>query len=116
MWFTADVRSGKVSIHIDKNIASDLVVLLETVGCLNSVRRLSLSFSACILFQGSKLCQCKCTDYFKSLALKHQGEEIGVLVSGATKMQEDVAYECRHHSLSRTSTVVMSYHSVSFEL
>ncbi|CAM6092785.1 unnamed protein product [Calypogeia fissa] len=55
-------------------------------------------------------------DYFGNVALTHQGQDVGVLVSGGSKMQEDVASECRRRTLSRESTVVMHYHSVSFEL
>ncbi|CAM6092355.1 unnamed protein product [Calypogeia fissa] len=55
-------------------------------------------------------------DIFSNLAIKYEGQDIGVLVSGGSRMQEDVAIECKHHSFSRASTVVMHYHSCSFEL
>lgn len=59
---------------------------------------------------------CNLADFFSNMAVTHDGQEVGVLVSGGLEMQEDVASECRHHSFSRASSVVMHYHSVSFVL
>ncbi|KAG6555840.1 hypothetical protein Mapa_002481 [Marchantia paleacea] len=53
---------------------------------------------------------------FDDLARQYKGKNVGVLVSGASKMQEDVAAECKHHTNFHNSNVAFHYHSVSFEL
>ncbi|BFI31287.1 ferric-chelate reductase [Marchantia polymorpha subsp. ruderalis] len=55
-------------------------------------------------------------DMFEQIAKQYAGQNVGVLVSGGSKMAADVARECKQHSLSRNSNVVLHYHSVSFEL
>ncbi|OAE35950.1 hypothetical protein AXG93_4303s1020 [Marchantia polymorpha subsp. ruderalis] len=53
---------------------------------------------------------------FCDIAKQYEGKNVDVLVSGAAKMQEDVATECKHHSNMNNSNVAFHYHSVSFEL
>ncbi|OAE23177.1 hypothetical protein AXG93_1953s1370 [Marchantia polymorpha subsp. ruderalis] len=53
---------------------------------------------------------------FAEMARQYEGKNVGVLVSGASKMQEDVATECKNHTNSNNSNVAFHYHSVSFEL
>lgn len=53
---------------------------------------------------------------FGDMAKQYEGKNVGVLVSGASKMQADVAAECKHHSNLNNSNVAFHYHSVSFEL
>ncbi|BBN10085.1 ferric-chelate reductase [Marchantia polymorpha subsp. ruderalis] len=54
--------------------------------------------------------------FFADMARQFEGKNVGVLVSGASKMQEDVATECKNHTNSNNSNVAFHYHSVSFEL
>ncbi|KAG6557586.1 hypothetical protein Mapa_000862 [Marchantia paleacea] len=53
---------------------------------------------------------------FDEFAKLYRGKNVGVLVSGGSKMQEDVAAHCKHHNSSQGSEVAFHYHSVSFEL
>ncbi|KAG6555839.1 hypothetical protein Mapa_002480 [Marchantia paleacea] len=53
---------------------------------------------------------------FEDMARQYEGKNVGVLVSGASKMQEDVATECKNHTNFNNSNVAFHYHSVSFEL
>ncbi|BBM97679.1 ferric-chelate reductase [Marchantia polymorpha subsp. ruderalis] len=55
-------------------------------------------------------------DMFEQIAKQYAGQNVGVLVSGGSKMAEDVARECKQHSLAKNSNVVLHFHSVSFEL
>ncbi|KAH7425228.1 hypothetical protein KP509_11G045300 [Ceratopteris richardii] len=55
---------------------------------------------------------------FKNLRQSHRGKVVGVLVSGAKGMQEDVASECRRHSRfllpADENSVIFEHHAVSF--
>ncbi|KAL3701380.1 hypothetical protein R1sor_019402 [Riccia sorocarpa] len=59
-------------------------------------------------------------ELFDDMAKQYADKKVGVLVSGSSKMQEDVAAECVRKRLSKSRSdgcnVAFSYHSVSFEL